>query len=252
LSATDPREWDARSYDSLPMPHVEWGRRTLTRLPLAGHETVLELGCGAGRDTAALLDRLPAGHVIGLDASEQMLAHTRERCGGADGSAGGRLTLLRADLREPLPVPDGSVDAVFSVATLHWVPDHRAVFAELARVLRPGGRVALDYGGPGNVAEVTSALAELGRHYDEVHFLDAEQESAALAAAGFAEFEVRVRPDEPFVPGEHLHQFLRTICLGRHIRELESDEGEQLVAAVAERLPGGALHYVRTEVTATR
>jgi trans-aconitate 2-methyltransferase len=248
MSATDPREWDARTYAALPMPHVEWGRRTLARLPLSGAETVLELGCGAGRDTAALLDRLPEGEVIGLDASEQMLEQTRERCASADG----RLRLLRADLREPLPLPDESVDAVFSVATLHWLPDHAAVFAELARVLRPGGRMALDYGGPGNVAEVTAALADLGRHYGEVHFPDADEETAALTAAGFATVDVAVRRDPPFVPGAQLPDYLRTICLGRQLKDLDGAEGERLVADVAERLPGGALHYVRTEVAATR
>ena len=187
-----------------------------------------------------------------MDASEQMLAHTRERCGGNDGTAGGRLTLVRADLREPLPLPDASVDAVFSVATLHWLPDHAAVFAELARVLRPGGRMALDYGGPGNVAEVLAALADLGREADEVRFPDADEESAALGAAGFAAVDVHIRREPPFLAGEHLPEFLRTICLGRHIKELGTDEGEQLVADVAERLPDGAIHYVRTEVAATR
>lgn len=250
--STDPREWDASSYDSLPMPHVGWGRRTLARLPLAGDETVLELGCGTGRDTEALLAALPRGRVIALDGSARMLEHTRSRCGGPDGTAGGRLRMLQADLREPLALDDASVDAVFSVATLHWVPDHAAVFAELARVLRPGGRVALDYGGPGNVAEVGAALADLGRAYAEVRFPDAEQEAAALAAAGFAEYSVDVRTEPPFVPGEHLPDYLRTICLGRQVADLDGPDADALVAAVAERIPGGALHYVRTQVGARR
>ena len=156
--------------------------------------------------------------------------------------------MLQADLRHPLELADASVDAVFSVATLHWVPDHAAVFAEIARVLRPGGRVALDYGGPGNVAEVGQALRELGRDYAEVDFPDAEQESAGLAAAGFAEFEVQVRREEPFVPGVHLSEYLRTICLGRQLAELDGPDGDRLVADVAARLPGGAINYVRTEV----
>jgi trans-aconitate 2-methyltransferase len=250
--STEPREWDAQSYAALPMPHVEWGRRTLARLPLDGSETVLELGCGTGRDTEALLAKLPTGRVIALDGSAQMIEHTRNRCGGLDGSAGGRLTMLPADLRRPLNLPDGCVDAVFSVATLHWVPDHAAVFAELARVLRPGGRVALDYGGPGNVPEVVAALVELGREYAEVSFPTAEQEGAALAAAGFATFDVQVRRESPFLPGPHLAQYLETICLGRQLTGLIGAERDALVAAVAERLPGGAITYVRTEVDALR
>jgi trans-aconitate 2-methyltransferase len=249
---TEPREWDAASYDSLPMPHVEWGRRTLARLPLDGSETVLELGCGTGRDTAGLLERLPQGRVIALDGSAQMLERTRARCGGSDGTAGGRLRLLQTDLRRPLDVPDGSVDAVFSVATLHWVPDHAAVFAELARVLRPGGPMALDYGGPGNVAEVHAALAAIGRDYDEVRFPGAEEERAALAAAGFAEFEVEVRREPPFHLGEHLPRYLETICLGRQLAALAGAKREAFVAAVAERLPDDAINYVRTEVGARR
>jgi hypothetical protein len=112
--------------------------------------------------------------------------------------------------------------------------------------------VALDYGGPGNVAEVGAALRELGRDYDEVRFPDAEQERAALAAAGFAEYEVQVRREEPFLAGEHLPEYLRTICLGRQLRDLEGPDADRLVADVAARLPGGAINYVRTEVTARR
>ncbi len=245
---TDPREWDASGYDALPLPHVGWGRRTLARLPLRGDETVLELGCGTGRDTEALLTALPNGRVIALDGSEQMLTRTRERCG----DAGGRLQTMQADLRHPLALPEDSVDAVFSVATLHWVPDHAAVFAELARVLRPGGRMALDYGGPGNVAEVGAALVALGGDYAEVDFPSGEAEDAALAAAGFAEVDVQVRHEPPFVPGEHLHRYLETICLGRQLTDIRGADRAAFVDAVAQRIPDGALNYVRTEVTARR
>jgi SAM-dependent methyltransferase len=102
-----PREWDARTYDSLPLPHLGWGLRTLGRLPLRGDERVLDAGCGTGRDTAGLLDRLPDGRVVAVDGSVRMLDQLRSRLAGRLG----RVEVVRADLTGPLPFA-GEVDAV--------------------------------------------------------------------------------------------------------------------------------------------
>ena len=59
------REWDAASYQRVSVPHEEWAKALLERLPLQGGETVLDAGCGTGGVTAKLLDRLPSGRVIG-------------------------------------------------------------------------------------------------------------------------------------------------------------------------------------------
>ncbi len=81
--ATAPREWDAPSYDHLPLPHLRWGSDLLHSLDLRGDETVLDAGAGAGagtgRDTAGLLARLPHGHVIAVDGSHAMLDRLRQR-----------------------------------------------------------------------------------------------------------------------------------------------------------------------------
>lgn len=131
--AAKQHEWDAAGYDSLPLPHEHWGRGVLASLPLAGDERVLDVGAGTGRDTAALLERLPHGHVVAVDGSTAMLGQLRRRLGAV---SPGRLTILHADLTAPL-VLDEPVDAVFSVATLHWLPDHGSVFQSLAAALRP-------------------------------------------------------------------------------------------------------------------
>src|ERR1700677_514446 len=107
-------EWDASTYDSLDLPHKRWGRGVLDRLRLKGDETVLELGCGSGRDTELLLAALPRGRVVAVDGSLQRLV----RLGEADG----RLQVLHRDLREPFDL-GGPFEAVMSVAAVHWLPD---------------------------------------------------------------------------------------------------------------------------------
>ncbi|MFL5957235.1 MAG: class I SAM-dependent methyltransferase, partial [Solirubrobacterales bacterium] len=73
-----PREWDATTYDRVSTPQLEWGLRVLDRLPLRGDERVLDAGCGSGRVTARLAERLPRGHVVAVDASAAMVARARE------------------------------------------------------------------------------------------------------------------------------------------------------------------------------
>jgi trans-aconitate 2-methyltransferase len=89
-------EWDAHAYDQLPLPHQRWGREAVRRLQLAGDETVMELGCGTGRDAELLLDALPNGRVVAVDGSAQMLAQLRHRL--ADRLD--RVTVVQADLRD--------------------------------------------------------------------------------------------------------------------------------------------------------
>src|SRR6266566_3172915 len=95
-------------------------------------------GCGWGRITEALLERLPRGKVIAVDSSASMLKAASERLSGTHASGDGRLELRLADLLElALPEP---VDAIFSTATFHWIADHERLFARLRALLRPGGR----------------------------------------------------------------------------------------------------------------
>ncbi|HYM55969.1 MAG TPA: class I SAM-dependent methyltransferase, partial [Solirubrobacteraceae bacterium] len=75
------REWDGNSYDRISGVMEALGRDVLGRLDLAGDEVVLDAGCGSGRITQALLERLPRGRVIAVDASASMVAAARRRLG---------------------------------------------------------------------------------------------------------------------------------------------------------------------------
>src|SRR5690242_11981503 len=76
------REWDGSSYDRISGVMQSMGLDVLDRLELEGDETVIDAGCGSGRVTEALIERLPSGRVIGVDESASMIEAARERLGG--------------------------------------------------------------------------------------------------------------------------------------------------------------------------
>jgi len=244
-----PRDWDARTYDRIADPMTRWGAAVLDRLPLAGDERVLDAGCGSGRVTELLAERLPHGQVVALDGSAAMVEAARERLA----AFGDRIEYVVADLGEAIPL-EGAVDAVLSTATFHWVPDHDALFANLAAVLRPGGRLVAQCGGVGNIASVQRVLASTGDGWlGPVHFETPMATVGRLDAAGFVDIECWLT-DEPtrFEPGEPFETYLRTVVLGAHLERLPPDEHDAFVHEVASRLPKPLIDYVRLNIVARR
>jgi len=242
-------EWDASTYDSLDLPHKRWGRGALERLALRGDETVLELGCGSGRDSERLLQALPEGRIVAVDGSWQMLEQLHGRLG-----VDGRLQVHQRDLRERFEL-DGPFDAVMSVATLHWLPDHQHVFDELARVLRPGGRIVIECGGRGNIARFRGVLGALG-HDDGSrfwNFADVAATRVRLEKAGFEQIAVRLVPDEARLGDrEQLEAFVATVMLSAALREMPSDRRAEFVSVVCDRMPEPAIDFVRLQIEARR
>jgi trans-aconitate 2-methyltransferase len=147
---SNPREWDAETYDAVSDPQFQWGMEVLDRLQLSGDEAALDAGCGSGRVTENLVERLPGGSVVAVDGSEAMIAKARERLGE-------RVTYVVSDLSElELAEP---VDLIFSTATFHWILDHDRLFSRLRAALAPGGRLIAQCGGEGNVAEHAAVIA---------------------------------------------------------------------------------------------
>jgi len=109
-------------------------------LALRPGEAVLDLGSGAGIDCfLAAREVGPTGRVIGVDMTPQMLARARDNAR----KAGHANVEFREGRLEALPVDDASIDAVTSNCVVNLVPDKGAVFREVARVLKPGGRLVI-------------------------------------------------------------------------------------------------------------
>jgi trans-aconitate 2-methyltransferase len=255
MAAGAVRGWDADAYHRVSSPQVAMAAAVVERLDLRGDETVLDAGCGSGRVTRLLLERLPRGRVVAVDASPDMVARAREELRGLPAD------VREADVATLLLAPGEQVDAVFSNATFHWVPDHDALFAALAAALRPGGRLSAQCGGEGNVSAVHAtalqAAADCGLGFRFAgwprpwNFAGPEQTEARLRAAGFDDIECwlqawPVAPDEP-------RAYLETVCLGPHLERLPDDEHGRFLDAVMARLgERPLLDYVRLNIVAHR
>jgi trans-aconitate 2-methyltransferase len=252
VSSPRPRDWDAATYDRVSTPQVRWALEVLNRLPLAGDETVLDAGCGSGRVTQLLEERLPDGKVIAVDGSESMVEKAREALRpNADVFV---CNLTELDLHE-------QVDAVFSNAVFHWIPDHETLFMRLHEALRPGGRLVVQCGGAGNihafheilfeVAEEEPFTEHIGGWEGPWNFATPAETAARLADAGFVDAECwlqewPVEPDEP-------ESFMRTVCLGNHLERLPEELRPLLVERMMERVPKPVtLDYVRLNIDARR
>jgi trans-aconitate 2-methyltransferase len=245
------RSWDAGTYDRVSDVQDAWADVVLERLALRGDETVLDAGCGSGRVTALLLDRLPEGHVVAVDSAPSMAEHAR------DALPPERATVLCQSLTEL--TLDEPVDAVFSNAVFHWIADHERLFEKLSAALKPGGRLVAQCGGKGNIdafrrlADEVAAEPPYAEHMSDFegpwNYASPEDTEERLLAAGFDEIQCWLQP-WPVTPRDPL-EFARTVCLGHHLEalpeELRAPYAEEVVRRSGAPL---ALEYVRLNIDA--
>ncbi|MGI8709432.1 MAG: class I SAM-dependent methyltransferase [Acidimicrobiales bacterium] len=246
------RGWDASSYDRVGGPMTEMAAALLDRLELSGDETVLDAGCGTGRVSQLLVDRLPRGRVLAVDADPEMVRVARRNLG--ERAQVDQADLLELELDEP-------VDAVLSTATFHWVLDHATLFRRLHDALRPGGRLVAQFGGRGNIAALRTIADDLATEAPFArwfagweapwHYPGPEETAERLQGAGFTEVATWLQP-WPVVPDDPV-EYLATVTLGAQVQRLPVERRQQFVQAVIDRcaLPV-TVGYVRLNVDARR
>lgn len=198
-------------------------------------EVVLDLGSGGGFDVFIAGRKVgPTGRAIGVDMTPEMLARARRNLAGYRAQTGLNNVEFRLGEIEHLPVADGSVDALISNCVINLSPDKPQVWREIARVLKPGGRVAVSDIAllkplPAEVLAMVEAL--VGCVAGAVLVKDTER---FVRAAGLANVEIKAKPE--------------------YVAALENFE-DPLYQKVAAALPAGtkAADYIASvEVTARK
>ncbi len=257
-------DWDARDYAAHSSAQQAWARELIDKLRLRGDEDVLDIGCGDGRATALIAERLPEGSVLGVDKSASMIALAVEQF---PPHAVADLRFRQMDAAR-LELPR-AFDVAFSNAALHWLEDHEAVLRGVHACLRPGGRLLFQMGGRGNAAEVRAvveALVARPRWRDcfagfawPYHFYSPADYEAWLPRAGFRVTRAElVAKDMVFAGPAAFRGWLRTTWfpftdrLPEERRDAFLDELAADYAAVCPPKDDGEIHVrmVRLEVEA--
>lgn len=127
----------------------EWGTRLIAEVGLQGDESVLDLGCGDGALTAQIADLVQRGEVLGIDASQGMIAAAQPK--ERENLTSRYMDIDDIEFRERF-------DFVFSNAALHWVKDHVRLFGNVRRAFRFGGQLRFNFAGHGNCASFFSVV----------------------------------------------------------------------------------------------
>ncbi|MDD2467695.1 MAG: methyltransferase domain-containing protein [Desulfobulbus sp.] len=133
-------EFDGKQYKKASVHQTSWGESMVERLPIKGTELILDIGCGDGRVTQKIALRVPDGEVLGIDASNSMIAAAKKY-----ESANLRFKVISVN---ELSFHE-HFDVVFSHAALHWIRDHDLLLKKIYKSLRSGGYARLNFAADG-------------------------------------------------------------------------------------------------------
>ncbi len=150
-------EWNASGYNRESILQQTMAQEQLALLSLTGNERILDVGCGDGKITAAIADRVPSGSVVGVDPSSDMVAFATDHF-----STHTNLRFAVADARK-LPYRS-EFDLVVSFNALHWVPDQGEALTSIHSALKPSGRAMLRLVSGGPRESLEDVIEEIRKH----------------------------------------------------------------------------------------
>lgn len=173
----------ASTYDSVAQLQRDVGNRLLPLLPKKPEDPVLDLGCGTGYFLPMISQATQCQQLLALDLAEGMLTYARAHHGHE------RLQWLCGDA-ENIPLADDSVAVIFSSLAIQWCENLEALFAEIARILKPGGCFVFSTLGPNTLCELRQAWGAVDDYVHVNRFAERHRVDEAIHQAGFKEVQL--------------------------------------------------------------
>ncbi len=146
-------KWNARDYAKNSSAQESWANELVSKLALQGNEHLLDIGCGDGKITNSIAQKLANGRVVGIDRSESMIELAKKQFDLP------YLSFYTMDAAE-ISVQE-EFNVAFSNAALHWVKDHNAVLVGLKKCLKRNAKILFQMGGYGNAQNVFEVVAQV-------------------------------------------------------------------------------------------
>jgi len=235
----------------------------LSRLEVRGDERVIDAGCGTGRLTVELMGMIPRGRLIAVDRSFNMLLTARANLRP---DFGDRVGFVRVELPH-LPIREWA-DLVFSTATFHWIRDHDALFLDIFRALRSGGRIFAQCGGGPNLDAAHALAEDVMRRAPFAPYFDGwsgvwefampDVTSERLRHAGFVDIVTNLEAAPTTLADEASYrEFVTTVIYNPHLARLPEGELrlrfiDEVTARAAEQDPPFTLDYWRLNIDGRR
>lgn len=204
----------ADTYDEAVRHNIAGSERLIGSLPDGDYRTVLDVGCGTGWTSAALIRRFAVETIVGLDASEGMLERFAAKLGAEFPDV--RVELRHADVMD-MGVSDGGYDAVICAMALHWFPDKPGALVQMANALRPGGVLGVLTAGHGSEDAWRDLLKSVGAppewtDWFETNQRDVDEIAADLRAAGLDPLDVWIERRRRHTPPDAFMARTRSVA----------------------------------------
>lgn len=212
------QSWDAQTYDKVSSNvQLQWGQELLEERAWIGNETVMDAGAGSGNLTKILADKLPNGKVYAVDADSNMVQQAKSNLSGYS-----NVQFIHSSM-DKVKLPT-EVDVIFSNSALHWILDQEGLFLHFWQLLKPNGKLLIEYGAHGNVERPLSVIfkimqsGQFREHFvnwrQSWYFPKPEEIERLLQKAKFRNIQVNLSKRVTIFPDRHSFAiFIRTVIM---------------------------------------